>query len=208
MKALTTRVPLMFSWMTPLRLSILPCSRLKSGLVFQRMNPMSRSTSGKAQAMITRKCTLRDISVIVPTTMNIRHRIKPRTSCETSRSTCETSLVTRVMSEPVVKASVCSNERCMIRSKHFLRILLPKFWLHRLAMVPLSMPNRPPARTMRIIRIPTVRIRARSGVPSPDRPRMPLSTMSAMSRGWIISTVTSAIMKPAARMAKIQYLRM
>ena len=134
--------------------------------------------------------------------------MKPRTSCATRRSTCETSLVTRVMSEPVVKASVCSNERCMIRSKHALRIRLPKFWLHRLDIVPLSMPNSPPARTIRIIRIPTVRIRARSGVPSPDRPRMPLSTISAISFGWIISTVTSAIMKPAARMAKIQYLRM
>ena len=151
MKALTTRVPLMFSWMTLLSPSILPCRRVKSGLVFQRMKPMSSSTSGNAQAMITRKCTLRLMRVIVPTTMNIRQRIKPRTSCCTSRSTCETSLVTRVMSEPVVKASVCSNERCMILSKHFLRMVLPKFWLHRLAMVPLSMPKSPPARTIRII---------------------------------------------------------
>ena len=56
--------------------------------------------------------------------------------------------------------------------------------------------------------MPTERISARSGVPSPFSPRMPLSTMSAISLGWIMSTVTSAIIKAAARTAKIQYLRM
>ena len=56
---------------------------------------------------------------------NMEERIRPRTMDITSLCTWDTSLVTRVMREPVVKESVCSNDIFMMFEKQAFRTSLP-----------------------------------------------------------------------------------
>ena len=61
----------------------------------------------------------------VPAMRNMEERISPLTTDITSRCTWETSLVTRVMRDPVVKESVCSKDIPMIREKQAFLTSLP-----------------------------------------------------------------------------------
>ena len=94
----------------------------------------------------------------------------------------------RVMSEPVEKSSVCSNEKCMIRLKQPLRRSLPQLCPATLVHTAESSPNTPPARTTSSMRTPVERIRLRFETPLFPTPRMPSSTITAIIRGWYRST--------------------
>ena len=181
------------------------CIMTKRGFTLRRQNAIVPMMKGRAHRTIREKSGLRrNMKYMLPRVISTV-RTRPRTIWETRRSTWVTSLVMRVMREPVPKLSIWGKEKVMILRKVSLRSSFPIFWLAILTNTLLREPKQQPISTMPIICAPTFQISSRLPVPLLCSPKTPSSTMRLISPGWIKSISTSPPMNRAASTAKCAY---
>ena len=192
------RAPVISSRILLLTRSSFSCMTLKSGRTFLKTRITTRSWIG-IETIITRAKRVFSESIItMPPMKNTGARTNMRSMDEMKSETAVTSLVRRVISEPIVNLSVCSKEKLMTFLYRSCRRSLANDWAALMENAPDRIPHRPPAATRRSILTPVVMIRAMSP------PRTPLSMMEAIRRGWNRSMMTSPIMVRGARIASHQ----
>ncbi len=192
------RAPDTFSCTTALTRSSFFCTRPNSGLALESSSHTTSSSIGKAITSTRPKFTFIDKAMTMPPIKVRGARTNIRSAIETRSCTAVMSLVSRVTSEPVVKRSVCSWERCITRLKTSRRRSLPKFCAATVPKAAPPTPHRPPSTVKASITNPTDNIRGISPA------RTPLSTISDISLGCCRSKITSPAMTMGESRAKNQ----
>ena len=141
------------------------CKVAKRGFTRRRPKYMAPTIKGRAHSTMKEKSGLRrNMKYMLPRVISTV-RTRPRTIWDTSRSTWVTSLVMRVMREPVPKLSIWGKEKVMIFRNVSFRSSFPMFWLAMFTNTLLREPKQQPISTMPIIWAPTFQISSRLPTP-------------------------------------------